>query len=153
MRRSRIILSACSTIIVLLCTLGFVAAEELNINASKVLAVVPVKGGAIDQSVYRQFDRLVPELRKISKSRIVKLECRYSGRPDRERDVENAYKLAGRIEKYFRDHHKLELDLWVSVDIAPKTNKSAPVLTLAVFSDDIKKLDAVPVDTQKKDQQ
>ena len=125
---------------------GFASAGEPGLDGSKILAVVPVKSGNVDQSVYRQFDRLVPELKKSSKNKIVKLECRYSGRPDREQDVENAYKLAARIEKYLRVHHKLDLDLWVAIDIAPKSVKSSPVLTIAVFSDDIRKLDAVLID-------
>jgi hypothetical protein len=120
-------------------------AEEINLDSSKILAVVPVKNGNVDQSVYRQFDKIVPELKKISKSRILKLECRYSGEPNIEKDVENAYRLAAQIERYLRVQHKLELDLWVAVDIAPKTAKSLPVLKIAFFSEDIKKLDAVPV--------
>lgn len=131
---------------------GHALADEPGLDSTKVLAVVPVKSGKVDQAVYRQFDKLVPELKKISKSRVVKLECRYSGQPDRERDVENAYKLAGRIEKYLRERHKLDLDLWVAIDIS-KTVKPSPVLTIAVFSDDIKKLDSVLIDPKKKEQQ
>jgi hypothetical protein len=137
-------------VVVTLCSYAF--ADGTSQDTSKVLAVVPVKSGKVDQAVYRQFDKLVPELKKISKGKIVKLECRYSGQPDRERDVENAYKLAGRIEKYLRVRHKLDLDLWVAIDISPKVVQS-PVLTIAVFSDDIKKLDSVLVDPKKKEQQ
>jgi hypothetical protein len=132
---------------------GYASADELSLDVSKTLAVVPVKSGNVDQSVYRQFDRLVPELKKISKDKIVKLECRYSGKPDREQDVENAYKLAGRIEKYLRVRHKLDLDLWVAVDITSKAAQSSPVLTIAVFSDEIKKLDTVLIDPLKVGQQ
>lgn len=132
---------------------GQALADESGLDSTKVLAVVPVKSGKVDQAVYRQFDKLVPELRKISKSKVVKLECRYSGQPDRERDVENAYKLAGRIEKYLRERHKLDLDLWVAIDISSKAVNSSPVLTIAIFSDDIKKLDSVLIDPKKKEQQ
>lgn len=128
---------------------GYALAGEPGLDGSKVLAVVPVKSGNIDQGVYRQFDRLVPELKKKSKNKIVKLECRYSGRSDREQDVENAYKLAGRIERYLRVHHKLDLDLWVAIDMAPISVKTSPVLSIAVFPDDIKKLDAVLIDPPK----
>lgn len=128
---------------------GNALADELGLDASKIMAVVPVKSGNADQSVYRQFDRIVPELKKLSKTKIVKLECRYSGRPDREQDVINAYKLAGRIEKYLREHHKLDLDLWIVADVTSKSVKSSPVLTIAVFPDAIKKLDAVQVDPTK----
>lgn len=125
---------------------GYALADGPSLDESKILAVVPVKRGDVDKTVYRQFDRLVPGLRKISKNKIVKLECSYSGRSDREQDVENAYKLAGHIEKYLRVRHKLDLDLWVVIDITSKSAKTSPVLKIAVFSDDIKKLDAVLVD-------
>lgn len=126
-------------VVVLLC--GYACAAEPKINESETLAVVPVKGGKIDQRVYRQFDLLVPELKKISRSRIVKLECRYFGQPDREQDVDSAFKLITVIEKYLRVRHKLDLDLWVTIDVKPTYAKSSPVLTLAVFSDSIKNVD------------
>lgn len=128
---------------------GYAFAEGNDPDIAKTLAVVPVKSGKIDQSVYRQFDRLVPELKKISKNKIIKLECRYSGHPDREQDVMNAYNLAARIENYLRVRHKLTLDLWIAIDITPKPAKSLPELTIAVFSDDIKSLDTAQVDPYK----
>lgn len=141
------------TVLMIVLLSGNAFADGTSPDTSNVLAVVPVKSGKVDQAVYRQFDKLVPELKKISKSKVVKLECRYSGQPGRERDVENAYKLAGRIEKYLRVHHKLDLDLWVAIDISPKSAHSSPVLTIAVFSDEIKKLDSVLIDPKKKEQQ
>lgn len=129
---------------------GYALADDPNLGSSKILAVVPVKSGNINQSVYRQFDRLVPELKKISRNNIVKLDCRYSGRPDREQDVEKAYKLVANIEKYLRVRHKLDLDLWVAIDVKPKYANSPPLLTIAVLSDDIKKLGTVIIDPQKK---
>lgn len=138
------------SLFVVLLIYGYAMADGASLGASKILAVVPVKSGNINQSVYRQFDRLVPELKKISRSRIVKLDCSYSGRPDREQDVEKAYKLAASIEKYLRVRHKLDLDLWVAIDVTPRPAKSPPLLTIAVLSDDIKKFDAVLIDPQKK---
>jgi hypothetical protein len=129
---------------------SFVSAQESPLHNSKVLAVVPVSNGTIDKEVYRQFDRLVPELKKVSKDNIIKLECRYSGQPDREQDVLNAYQLAGRIEKYLRERHRLALDLWITISLGQKKSKNSPVLTIAVFADDIKRLDAIPVDPKKK---
>lgn len=149
MRLLRYIFFTASLLVVLILH-GYALAGEPKLDASEILAVIPVKSGNVDQSVYRQFDAVVPQLKKIAKGRIIKLECRYSGRPDREKDVENAYKLAGRIEKYLRVRHKLDLDLWVSIDIAPKSVHSAPVLTIAVFPDDINKLDAVLIDPLNK---
>jgi hypothetical protein len=142
----------CALLILFCCQTQFVSAES-GLDIEKVLAVVPVTGKDVDQSVYKQFDRLVPELRKISKSKIIKLECRYSGRTDRPQDVERAYMLAARIERYLRVRHKLDLDMWVAIDITGKTSKSAPAMTIAVFSDEIKQLDAVPVDPQKSNAQ
>lgn len=121
---------------------GYAAAGDPRRDAPKTLAVVPVKNGKIDKTVYRQFDRLVPELKKISKSRILKLVCRYSGQPDREQDVDSAYNLAAHMQKYLLVRHKLDLDLWIAIDIAPQSAKASPVLTLAVLPDDIKGLDA-----------
>jgi len=128
---------------------GHSSAQETPFSNARVLAVVPVSGGSIDQSVYRQFDRLVPELKKISKDNIIKLECRYSGQPEREQDVVKAYQLAGRIEKYLRERHKLALDLWITISLGQKRSKNLPVLTIAVFADDIKRLDAIPADPKK----
>lgn len=128
---------------------GNAFAGDLKHDVSKTLAVVPVKNGNVDQNVYRQFDRLVPDLKKISKNRTITLECRYAGKPDREQDVQNAYKLAARIEKYLRVRHKLDLDLWITVDIMPRSADILPVLTMAVLSGDSKKLDDVLVNAPK----
>lgn len=134
--------------LVLVLMYGSAVADELNQEESVTLAVIPVKNGSVDQKVFRQFDRLVPELVKIPKQKIVKLEYRYSGQPDRELDVENAYNVAASISKYLRVRHKLDLDLWLAIDITPKSGKSSSALTVAVFSDEIKKLNAVPVKPQ-----
>lgn len=114
-------------------------------NSSGILAVVPVKNGNIDGKVYRQFDHLVPKLKKISKNKAIKLECRYSGRSNSEQDVQNAYFLAARIEKYLRVRHKLNLDLWVTIDMVPKSERTQPELTIAVLSDSPKNLDNMQV--------
>ncbi len=129
--------------VILMC--GSALAGDLNLDVAKTLAVVPVKNGNIDRKVYRQFDRLVPELKKNSKKKIFKLEYRYAGMPDRNQDVEDAYTRAALIEKYLRVHHKLDLDLWIAIDILPATVKFSPVLTMAVFPDAIRKLEAAPV--------
>lgn len=129
---------------------GYAAAAGTVSDASRTLAVVPVRNGNVDQKVYRQIDRVVPELKNFSKTKIVKLEYSFSGQSDREQEVEGAYHLAARIEKYLRVRHNLDLDLWISIAIRPKSVKSPPVLTLAVFSDDIMKLDAVLVNPPKE---
>ncbi len=121
------------------------SAQNTALETSRVLAVIPVKS-RIDKSVYAQFDRLVPELRKISKDNIVKLECSYSGRTDREQDVLNAYQIAGKIEQYLRLQHKLELDLWITIQLGNIKSKSSSILTIALFADDVKRLDSVPIE-------
>jgi hypothetical protein len=128
---------------------GYAAADELSQDATKTLAVVPVKNGKVDKNVYRQFDRLVPELKKISKNRILKLECRYFGQPGREQDIDNAYNLATHIQKYLLVRHKLDLDMWIAIDITQKSAKTSSVLTLAVFPDDLKRLEAALINPPK----
>ncbi|MDD2366235.1 MAG: hypothetical protein PHN84_08735 [Desulfuromonadaceae bacterium] len=129
----------------------YALAGEPNIDASEILATIQLNSGKVDRTVYRQFDRLVPKLKKIANNRIIKLECRYSGHPNSKKDVDNAYMLAAKIERYLRVTHKMKLDLWLSIDIAPKSDKLTPVLTIAVFSDDIKALDAKLIDPLEKE--
>jgi len=129
---------------------GIVWAQN-SMETSRVLAVVPVKG-SVDQSVYRQFDRLVPELKRIAKDNIIKLECSYSGRPESEQDVVNAYQVAGRIEKYLRVKHRLELDLWITIQLGARKSKTSSLLTIALFADDIKRLDSILIDPKKKEE-
>jgi len=125
---------------------SFSAAQDILSDNSRVLAVVPVSKGGIDKDVYRQFDTLVPELQKISKDNVIRLECRYSGKPEMEQDVLKAYQLAARIEKYLREKHLLELDLWISITLEEKTVKAAlPVLSITVLADEIKRLNTIQV--------
>jgi len=134
-----------TVIILLTATFSSISsAQNTVLETTRVLAVIPVKD-SIDKSVYKQFDRLVPELRKISKANIVKLECSYSGRTDREQDVLKAYQIAGKIEQYLRLQHKLELDLWITIQLGNIHSKSSSILTIALFADDVKRLDSEPI--------
>jgi len=122
------------------------AAQEPLSDNSRVLAVVPVSRGGIDKEVYRQFDSLVPELKKISRDSIIRLECRYSGKPELEQDVLKAYLLAALIEKYLREQHLLELDLWITITLEQKAIKTAlPLLSITVLADEIKRLKNIQV--------
>lgn len=123
-------------LVVLMC--GYAVAAEPNADVSKILAVIPVKDGIVGKSLYKKIDRLVPELKKVPKDKIVKLECRYPGQTDREQDVQKAYELSASVEKYLRVNHALDLKLWVTVIIAPKSAKSTPVLTIEVLSGEIR---------------
>lgn len=134
-------------ILFLLATLfnGYSAAQEPLSDNSRVLAVVPVSKVGIDKDVYRQFDTLAPELQKISKESIIRLDCRYSGKPELEQDVLQAYQLAARIEKYLREQHLLDLDLWISITLEQKTAKALPVFTITVLADEIKRLNTIQI--------
>lgn len=123
----------------------YTAAQDGLSDSSRVLAVVPVSKGGIDKDVYRQFDSLVPELQKISSDNIIRLECRYFGRPEREQDVLKAYQLAARIEKYLREQHLLNLDLWISISLEQKSAKVLPALTITVLADEIKRLNTIQI--------
>ncbi len=124
-------------------------AGNIVFDNSRVLATVQVARGGIDKKIYNRFDSLVPELKKISRNRVVVLECRYSGKPEREQDVLKAYQLAWHIEKYMRERHKLNLDLWITVRQGEKRTKALPVLTIAVLADDIKRSESLPADSGK----
>ncbi len=121
-------------------------------DGSKVIAVIPLNTAGGIQGMYRQVDRIVPKLRALSQEKIVRLECRYSGRADREQDVVNAYALAGKIEKYLRERHRLNLDLWIGARLTGQGRGPAPALTFSVFSDDIRRLEKLPVAPAKKGQ-
>lgn len=115
------------------------------LDKSKVIVTVPLTKAGVTQNVYRYIDRIVPELKKIPTERIVKLECSYNGLPEREQDILSAYQIAGRVEKYLREHHKLNLDLWIAAHIGRQARQNTPALTFSVFSDDVKKLEKLPV--------
>lgn len=134
--------------VILTLTLSLVnssSAQDSVLENSRTLAVIPVVKGSINQSVYRQFDRLVPELKRLSGDKIVRLECRYAGQAEREQDVVSAYQTSSRIEKYLRVQHQLELDLWITIRLTSKQSKASPVLTIAVYADDISNLNSTPV--------
>lgn len=115
------------------------------LDSAKLIGSVPLTKAGVTQNVYRYIDRIVPELKKIPSERIVKLECNYSGLPEREQDILSAYQIAGRVEKYLREHHKLNLDLWIAAHIGKQTRQYPPTLTFSVFSDDVKNLEKLPV--------
>ena len=116
-----------------------------ELNHAKVIGVVPLSKAGVTQNVYRYIDRIVPELKKIPSERVVKLECSYTGLSEREHDVLSAYQIAGRVEKYLREHHKLNLDLWVAANVGMQTRQHQSTLTFSVLSDDLKNIEKVPV--------
>ena len=128
------------------------SAQDIVSDNSRILAVVPLSKGSINKYVYRKFDALVPELKKISRNSIIKLECRYSGRPEREQDVIKAYQYAGSIAKYLRERHKLALDLWITVNLSEQVPKVLPVITIAVFANDIERPNSIQVEPSRNKQ-
>lgn len=121
------------------------ADQEVLSEQSKVIGVVKLTKAGITKSVYRRIDSIVPELKKLSPKQIIRLECRYNGAPDREQDVLKAFTLAGRVEKYLRERHKLNIDVWLTTHIGVSKNENAAMLVFSKFSDDIRKLDKQPV--------
>lgn len=115
------------------------------LDNAKIIGIVPLTKAGVTQNVYRYIDRIVPELKKIPSERIVKLECSYNGLPGREHDVLSAYQIAGRVEKYLREHHKLNLDLWIAAYVDMLARQHPPALTFSVFSDDVNRLEKVSV--------
>lgn len=130
----------------LLATVSPVFADDGAVpDKAKVIGIVPLTKAGVTQNVYRYIDRIVPELKKIPAERIVKLECSYNGMPEREHDVLSAYQIAGRVEKYLREHHKLNLDLWVAAYIGMQTRQHPSALTFSILSDDLRNIEKVPV--------
>ena len=115
------------------------------LGESKIIGIVPLTKAGVTQNVFRHVDKMVPELKKINSERVIKLECRYNGLPQNEKDVENAYMVAGKVEKYLREHHKLNLDLWVAADLSIQTRQKPPALTFSVFSNDLNTVEKLPV--------
>jgi len=122
------------------------ADNEAVLDQAKIIGIIPISKEGVTKNIYRYIDRLVPELKKLPSEQIVKLECSYIGLSERERDIFNAYQIAGRVEKYLREHHKLNLDLWIAAYIGKQTRQHPPALTFSVFSDDFRKLEMLPVD-------
>lgn len=116
-----------------------------EIDSSKVIGVIPLTKDGMTQNVYRRVDRLVPALKRLSSDGIVKLECRYTGVPEHEQDVLNAYQIAGRVERYLREHHKINLDIWIAAHIGKESRENPPALTFSVFSDDLRNLEKLPI--------
>ena len=115
------------------------------LDKAKIIGIVPLTKDGVTQNIYRNIDRIVPELKKLPSERIVKLECSYNGLSKREPDVISAYQIAGRVEKYLREHHKLNLDLWIAAYIGMQERQHPPALTFSVFSDNVRHLEKVPV--------
>lgn len=121
------------------------AVSSDEIDRSKVIGVIPLSKDGVTRNVYRSIDRLVPALKRLSADGIVKLECRYTGMPEREQDVLNAYQIAGRVERYLREHHKINLDIWIAAHIGTPSRENPPALTFSVFSDELRNLERLPV--------
>ncbi|MEI6212876.1 MAG: hypothetical protein WCP10_02125 [Desulfuromonadales bacterium] len=109
------------------------AAREGEVDSKKVLVVIPVNSTQPDQRVYRQIDKVVGELRKMSPGKTITLECSYKGFSNREKDVATAFQIAARIEKYLRVNHKLNIDLWIAVRLGEGQSRFTPALTIAAM--------------------
>lgn len=113
-------------------------------DQSQVIGIVPLAKAGVTRDVYRNIDRIVPKLRKIPAHRVVKLECGCFGVQKQENDVLDTYLIAGRVEKYLREHHKLKLDLWITALMGEQTRLKPSNLIFSVYSDKVKDLDKLP---------
>lgn len=110
---------------------------------ARVIGVLTLeKTGA--SHVFKQVDRLVPELKKMPSDKIIRLDCSYKGFSNNEKDVRAAYSAAAKIEKYLREHHKLKLDLWISARLN-QGKKGVPRMVISVLSDEINQYQKLPV--------
>ena len=124
-----------------------VAAERNTSESVSVIGVVPVSMTGTNQKMYYNIDRLVPELKKIPSERVILLECLYNGRADREQDVARAFTVAAEVEKYLREHHKLQVELWLSAHPTVSVQGTASELTFSVLSQSYWDLDRMQPDS------
>jgi hypothetical protein len=122
------------------------AANADDLQMTKIIGIVPFTKAGVTQEVYHNIDRIVPELKKLAPERIIKLECSYTGLAEHEQDVLSAYMIAGRVEKYLREHHKLNLDLWMAAHVNNPSRQQPIVITFSVFPEDAKNVNKMPVD-------
>lgn len=122
--------------LILLGNVSRVSAEDSQdvVNAT-VIGVVKLDKSGVTPTILKQVDRLVPAIKKMSTDKIVKLDCRYMGKTNRESDVRAAYSAASRIEKYLREHHKLKLDLWITAQLHTG-KRDEQKLVFSVFKDE-----------------
>jgi|GEM_PF-3306482 len=113
---------------------------------ARVIAVVTLEKPGNTAHILKQVDRIVPELKKISADKIIRLDCNYKGALKRESDVRAAYTAAAKIEKYLRERHKLKLDLWISARLS-RGKSSNPRMVISVLSDEINQYQKLPVNS------
>lgn len=135
-------------LIILLYAVSAIANSDNMAEYTKVIGMIPLSKNGVTNNVYRKIDLLVPELMKFSKKRIIKLECRYNGVAEREQDVSAAFMIAGKVEKYLRERHKLNMNVWLTTQIG-SSRENSPALTFSVFKNEINVLDALPANQEK----
>lgn len=123
------------------------AVERNTPESVSVIGVVPVSMTGKTQNLYYNIDRLVPELKKIPPERVILLECLYNGRADRKQDVSQAYSVAAQVEKYLREHHNLQVELWLSAHPTVPVRGKTSELTFSVLSQSYWDLDRMPPDS------
>ena len=124
-----------------------VAAERKASEFVSVIGVVPVSMTGTNHIMYYNIDRLVPELKKIPAERVILLEHLYNARGDREQDVSRAFSVAAQVEKYLREHHKLQVELWLSAHPTVPVRGTTSELTFSVLSRSYWDLDRMQPDS------
>ena len=136
-----------SLLVIVLCGKEINAAERKTPESVSVIGVVPVSMTGTNQKMYYNIDRLVPELKKIPSERVLLLECLYSSRADLEQDVSQAFSVAAQVEKYLREHHKLQVELWLSAHPTVSVQGNTSELTFSVLSQSYWDLDRMQPDS------
>lgn len=139
-------LHICIVLFLLLQSIRGASAGEGEASESlTVIGVVPLSTAGVNQDSLHHVDRLVPELRKVSQERVILLECRYSSKSHQERDVLRAFTIAAQVEKYLREHHKLNVELWIAAHPKHLMGKDALALTFSA-SQSYRDLDRMQAD-------
>lgn len=144
MRRLDLVRTSALFLILLMFWAGEGRGASEGIVPEAVIGTVPVSPRGAVRDVYRRIDLLVPELRKVASEKIVLLECLYRGQSESEGDVSKALGLAALAEKYLREHHKLQLDLWLAAHPEMNLPGQGSSLIFSVLSDSYVTFDRTP---------
>lgn len=121
-------------LILINCSVAFAETDPKISSDSQLVAVISLKSNLVTKQSYREVDKIVPKLKKMAHGKIIRLNCKYIGKTTNEKDVTSAYTAAGKIEKYLREKHRLNIDLWISAQLEPDKHE-IPNLVFSIFVD------------------
>jgi len=125
---------------------GADANEGYASESLSVVGLVPVSLTGVTSDMYISVDRLVPHLKEYLPERAILLGCTFNGRADSEKDVTRAFAIAAQVERYLREHHKLQVELWLSVIPQLTLQESASTLTFSVLPHSYRDFDQMQAD-------